>query len=166
MNAALILSELSYADSVEDIREGLDQLYNNSNINDKHSKNNNKPQWELLFCDTNSRPNQPSHFLAIQKNASPYDDALHVLVVVRGTKSMSDLITDGMMEAAEYEYAIPGEDENEIGVIQGKAHSGMVQSGKYLVERHEKLLQTLLKLSKKRKLEITLIGHSLGAGGK
>merc|ERR1719253_746371 len=40
----------------------------------------------------------------------------------------------------------------------------MVKSGKYLVERHRKLLRTLLKLSKKRKLEITLIGHSLGAG--
>ena len=64
VNEALILSELSYADSVEEIREGLDQLYNNSkNYSGKNKKNSNKPQWELLFCDTNSRPNQPSHFL-------------------------------------------------------------------------------------------------------
>jgi len=153
LNEALILSELSYADSVEEIRGGLEQLYSKKD----------KPQWELLFCDTESRPNEPSHFLAIQKNASPLDDALHVLMVVRGTKSMSDLITDAMMEATDYEYCLPGEG-GEDNIIQGKAHSGMVQSGKYLVERHQKLLQTLLKLSKKRKLEITLIGHSLGAG--
>ena len=64
VNEALILSELSYADSVEEIREGLDQLYNNSkNYSGKNKKNSNKPQWELLFCDTNSRPNQPSHVL-------------------------------------------------------------------------------------------------------
>ncbi|KAL7527514.1 hypothetical protein ACHAXR_001994, partial [Thalassiosira sp. AJA248-18] len=146
LNEALILSELSYADSVEEIRGGLERLYTGKN----------KPQWELLFCDTESRPNEPSHFVAIQKNAAPYDDALKVLIVVRGTKSMSDLITDAMMEATDYEYTIPGDGEG--NVIQGKAHSGMVQSGKYLVNRHQKLLETLLTLSKKRKLDITLIG--------
>jgi len=159
LNEALLLSELSYADGVDEIRNGLHRLYNNS-TNGK--KNMNKPQWELLFCDTESRPNQPSHFLAIQKNASSYDDRLHVLMVVRGTKNFSDLITDAMMEASDYEYAPP--DCKGGDVIKGKAHSGMQLSGKYLVDRHQKLLSTLLKLSKKRKLEVTLIGHSLGAG--
>ena len=158
LNEALILSELSYADSVEEIRVGLERIYNNSNSG--VTKKNNKPQWELLFCDTESRPNQPSHFLAIQKNASPYDDALHVLLVVRGTKSMSDLITDALMEASDYEYTPQGMSTT----IKGKAHGGMQSSGKYLVDRHQKLLSTLLQLSKKRKLQITVIGHSLGAG--
>ena len=158
LNEALILSELSYADSVEEIRVGLERIYNNSNSG--VIKKNNKPQWELLFCDTESRPNQPSHFLAIQKNASPYDDALHVLLVVRGTKSMSDLITDALMEASDYEYTPQGMSTT----IKGKAHGGMQSSGKYLVDRHQKLLSTLLQLSKKRKLQITVIGHSLGAG--
>jgi hypothetical protein len=157
LNEALILSELSYADSVDEIRVGLERIYNN---NSGTTKKNNKPQWELLFCDTESRPNQPSHFLAIQKNASPYDDALHVLLVVRGTKSMSDLITDALMEASDYEYTPQGMSTT----IKGKAHSGMQSSGKYLVDRHQKLLSTLLQLSKKRKLQITVIGHSLGAG--
>jgi hypothetical protein len=40
----------------------------------------------------------------------------------------------------------------------------MVKSGKYLVNRHQKLLSTLVGLSNKRKIEINLIGHSLGAG--
>lgn len=158
LNAALILSELSYADSVEDIRNGLQRVHSS----ERGAKKQHKPDWELLFCDTNSRPNQPSHYFAIQKNASPLDDTLHVLMVVRGTKTMSDLITDAMMDATDYEYRIPNSNE----IIRGKAHGGMLESGKYLVERHQKLLRTLLKLAKKRKLDITLIGHSLGAGGK
>jgi hypothetical protein len=88
-------------------------------------------------------------------------------MVVRGTKSMSDLITDAMMEASDYDYAIPGVAAAKVGqdaILRGKAHSGMQLSGKYLVNRHHTLLSTLLELSKKRKIEITLIGHSLGAG--
>ncbi|EED89758.1 predicted protein [Thalassiosira pseudonana CCMP1335] len=158
LNEALILSELSYADSVEEVREGLERM-SSAGSGDKGSRfkiksNKDKPQWELLFCDTESRPNQPSHFLAIQKNASKYDDTLHVLMVVRGTKSMSDLITDAMMEATDYEYRLGNAADGEGNAIKGKAHSGMVQSGKYLGEQ----------LSNKRKLEINLIGHSLGAG--
>jgi len=165
LNEALILSELSYADSVEEVREGLESLYaedwsdeesgGKSKKKDKRKTNSsNKAQWELLFCDTQSRPNEPSHFLAIQKNASQYDDTLHVLMVVRGTKSMGDLITDAMMEATDYEY----------DGVQGKAHVGITRSGEYLTKRHKKLLATLLQLSDKRKLDVTLIGHSLGAG--
>jgi hypothetical protein len=83
LNEALILSELSYADSVEEVREG-----------------------------------------------------------------------DLMMEATDYEY----------DGVRGKAHVGITRSGEYLTKRHKKLLATLLQLSDKRKLDITLIGHSLGAG--
>jgi hypothetical protein len=163
LNEALLLSELSYADGVEEVRAGLEALHRGG----REEKGNsiNKPQWELLFCDTESRPSEPSHFLAIQKNASPYDDVLHVLMVVRGTKSMSDLITDAMMAASDYEYAIPCEGKDgEDSILRGKAHSGMQLSGRYLVDRHLTLLSTLLQLSKKRKIDITLIGHSLGAG--
>jgi hypothetical protein len=161
LNEALMLSELSYADSVEEVRAGLESLYDVDRSGDDSGKSmkekgkiSGKAQWELLFCDTQSRPNEPSHFLAIQKNASDYDDTLHVLMVVRGTKSMSDLITDAMMEATDYEY----------NGVHGEAHSGMTRAGDYLTKRHVKLLATLLHLSDKRKLDITLVGHSMGAG--
>ena len=165
LNEALELSELSYADSVEEVREGLLRLSGSSgdgkssSIANRFKGVSNKPQWELLFCDIESRPGEPSHFLAVQKNASKYDDTLHVLMVVRGTKSMSDLMTDALLEATDYEYV--GENGD---VLRGKAHSGMVKAGKYLVQRHKKLLSTLVNLSNKRKIEINLIGHSLGAG--
>jgi hypothetical protein len=166
LNEALLLSELSYADSVEEVRDGLNRIYGSKDGDDKGTHVADrfkgkpiKPQWELLFCDVESRPNEPSHFLAIQRNASKYDDTLHVLMVVRGTKSMSDLMTDALLEAMNYECL----DKNGE-IIRGKAHSGMVKSGKYLVQRHQKLLSTLVGLSNKRKIEINLIGHSLGAG--
>jgi hypothetical protein len=165
LNEALLLSELSYADSVEEIREGLAQLCDRGgdkkggSIAERFRRKSGKPEWELLFCDVESRPNEPSHFLAVQKNASKYDDTLHVLIVVRGTKSMSDLMTDALIEATDYEYK-----DNKGEVLQGKAHSGMVRSGQFLVKRHQKLLSTLVGLSNKRKIEINLIGHSLGAG--
>ncbi|KAL7482511.1 hypothetical protein ACHAW6_008190 [Cyclotella cf. meneghiniana] len=166
LNEALLLSELSYADNVEEVRAGLSRMYGSEDVDDKGTHISDvfkgksiKPQWELLFCDIESRPNEPSHFLAIQRNASKHDDTLHVLMVVRGTKSMSDLMTDALLEATNYECR----DKNGE-IIRGKAHSGMVKSGKYLVQRHQKLLSTLVGLSNKRKIEINLIGHSLGAG--
>mmetsp|Transcript_12606 Transcript_12606/g.29780 ORF Transcript_12606/g.29780 Transcript_12606/m.29780 type:complete len:686 (+) Transcript_12606:199-2256(+) len=157
LNEALVLSELSYADTVEQVKDGLEVL--SGTANEESDGKGDKPEWELLFCDTESRPNKPSHFLAMQKNASRYDDTLHVLMVVRGTKSIGDLITDVMMQPADYECVA-----SDGRTVAGQAHDGIIESGRYLFLRHQKLLSTLLSLSKKRKLDITLIGHSLGAG--
>jgi hypothetical protein len=56
---------------------------------------------------------------------------------------MSDLITDAMMEATDYEYRLGNAADGEGNAIKGKAHSGMVQSGKYLGERKLVLGRTL-----------------------
>ena len=54
-----------------------------------------------------------------------------MLMVVYETKSMSDLITDAMMETTYYKYRVPGglEDKNN-NILRGKAQSGMVNLGK------------------------------------
>ena len=46
----------------------------------------------------------------------------------------------------------------------GKAHSFIVNSGKFIVEKHTHMLQEILRNSGKSKLKLTLVGHSLGAG--
>ena len=46
----------------------------------------------------------------------------------------------------------------------GKAHSGILNSGKWLVSEHKELLEKLRKLARKRGIKLTLVGHSLGAG--
>ena len=71
-------------------------------------------------------------------------------MVVRGTRTVSDALTDAMMEATDYR--------------GGKTHRGILQSGRYLVERHTELLEKLCQLAGKRKVKLTLVGHSLGAG--
>jgi hypothetical protein len=135
LNDALYLAEIAYNESAEAIKAGLDEL--------------NDPM-ELVYCTTEGEPRKPAHFIALKRNQSVWSSALEVVIVVRGTSSVTDAITDCICEAVDYR--------------GGKAHSGILDSGKYLVEKHMPLLQSLQKMSGKRKLKITLIGHSLGAG--
>lgn len=46
----------------------------------------------------------------------------------------------------------------------GKAHSFMVESGKYLANKHVELLKDLYESAGKSKVKLTLVGHLLGAG--
>lgn len=135
LNAALYLAELSYADSVEEVKEGL--------------KNTRYPV-ELVYCDTESEPGKPAHFIILKTNQSMWSSGLEVTLVVRGTQNVADALTDAYLEAADYR--------------GGKAHAGILESGKYLVEKHTELLEKLCKLANKRKVKLTLVGHSLGAG--
>jgi len=131
LNEALKLAELSYADSIEEIRDGL-------------------TSHELIYCQMESMPGKPSHFLAVKRGQSIFSRSLEVLMVVRGTKNIADMLTDALLDAADYR--------------GGKAHAGIMSSGKYLVERHSSAMESLLKVSKKNQIKLTIVGHSLGAG--
>lgn len=135
LNAALYLAELSYADNVEEVKEGLKKT---------------RYPVELVYCDTESKPGEPAHFIILRKNQSIWSSGLEVTLVVRGTRNAADALTDAYLEAVDYR--------------GGKAHAGILESGKYLVEKHTGLLEKLCKLANKRKVKLTLIGHSLGAG--
>jgi len=133
--SALYLAELSYADSLEEIQEGL---------------LNTKSPVELVYCDTESTPNEPAHFIVLKKEQSLWSNELEVVIVVRGTRSVSDALTDAFMEATDYR--------------GGKAHKGILESGRFLVGQHVELLEKLCKLANKKTVKLTLVGHSLGAG--
>lgn len=141
LNDALVLAKLSYADTVEEIREALDQ---------------NATPYELAYCNVKSKPGQPAHFLAVQRDqpeaASFFFNAesLHVTLVVRGTKSAADALTDLLCDTKDYQ--------------GGKAHSFILGSGRFIADKHRDLILELLRSSGKSKVEITIIGHSLGAG--
>jgi Lipase (class 3) len=145
LHTKLELAALAYSDSLVEIRSklALPSL-----------------QYELLYCAMDSYPGKPSHFVAIKKTDQSQskgrgfwksNDPLEVILVVRGTKTISDVITDLLSHPEDYR--------------GGKAHSGILQSGLYLAQRHDDLWQELFKLSgSRRKIKLTLIGHSLGAG--
>jgi hypothetical protein len=130
----MVLSALSYADSVEKIREQLRQEHNS----------------ELVYCSLVSRPNKPAHFIAVKRDQSKWSNELEILLVVRGTQSVTDVVTDLLCDAAPYR--------------GGLAHAGITTSGQWLVKKHTGLLDRLKKLTKKRKIKLTIVGHSLGAG--
>eukprot|EP00592_Proboscia_alata_P014162 CAMPEP_0194392408 /NCGR_PEP_ID=MMETSP0174-20130528/121681_1 /TAXON_ID=216777 /ORGANISM="Proboscia alata, Strain PI-D3" /LENGTH=590 /DNA_ID=CAMNT_0039187779 /DNA_START=39 /DNA_END=1811 /DNA_ORIENTATION=+ len=152
LNDALYLSELSYENSVEEIREGLKKF---GSVDPSSQRNNTiRGQWELIFCTIDSLPEKPSHYVAVKRDTSKSifgsTSTLQVLLVVRGTKSVEDVITNVLMEAVEYR--------------DGEAHAGIVRAGKYLVEKHKPLLESLLANGRQTKIDLLCIGHSLGAG--
>lgn len=146
LHNGLYLSQLSYADSVHDIRDGLASFMNNT--------------WELVYCKTEGLPREPAHFMAIKKEMKKQDGMtfpwqketsyLDVTIVVRGTKELGDLLSDGLLEAEDYR--------------DGKAHAGIAESGAYIVNKHIETLKRVLEASGRDKIRLSLVGHSLGAG--
>ncbi len=138
LNCALHLAETSYYNSEEKIKK---RLKDRTIMND---------EWEVIYCQVDSLPEKPSHFLAIKKGQSRWSSQLEVLVSVSGTNSVPDLLTDALLDDADYR--------------GGKAHAGILRSGRYLVNKHKELLLSLLEKSNKKQVKLTLVGHSLGAG--
>lgn len=128
------LADLAYSDTIDDLRDGLDQA---------------RKKWELVYFEPFSEPGRPSHFIALRKGQSKWNSTLDIVFAVRGTKDAKDLITDSLMHPVEYR--------------GGLAHDGIVKSGKYLCDKHTELLKDLVKLSGKKKINLSMIGHSLGA---
>ncbi|KAL7543119.1 hypothetical protein ACHAXR_012543 [Thalassiosira sp. AJA248-18] len=140
LHKALYLANLAYLDTVDEIKAGL-QVESS--------------EWELIHARLESAPGEPAHFIALRKDQALTSgplrrDYLDVLLVVRGTKDFSDVLSDGLLDAVEFR--------------GGYGHAGLVQSGKFLVNHHIDLLRTLLTMAEKEKIKLTLIGHSLGAG--
>jgi len=150
MHDALYLSQLAYMNSLDGIREQLKQFQDD--------------EWELAYGTTDSLPHMPAHFLMLHKNLAPLPrDAIQsilpwenrdssdltAVLVVRGTKDISDALADTMLTPVEYR--------------DGYAHGGILQNGKNLAERYLPKLKALLDHSGRQKMKLFLVGHSLGA---
>jgi hypothetical protein len=141
LNDFLDLALLCYADTADEIREGLDK---------------NKTPYDLVYANLRSSIGKPANFVAVkrdQKSSRPMKKIspnLRVIIGVRGTKSAADAITDLLCDTVDYK--------------GGKAHSYILESGKYVAEKHRGLLEELRVKAGKTKVKVTLIGHSLGAG--
>jgi len=135
LNSYARIAEIGYHDDMSSIRRDLLEKFG----------------YEVIYCQMDSLPGQPSHFLAVKKGQSSWtSSSLDMLLCVRGTKTITDVITDLLADAVDYR--------------GGKAHSGILRSGKFLAEKHMDTFQQFLKASGKKKINLTLVGHSLGAG--
>lgn len=141
LNDFLDLAQLCYAATADAIRDGLA---------------NNKTPYDLVYVNVRSSPGQPANFVAVKRDQSSsrplkkVSPNLRVIIGVRGTASAADAITDLLCDTVDYK--------------GGKAHSFILESGKYVAEKHRGLLEELRVKSGKKKVKVTLIGHSLGAG--
>ncbi|OEU07902.1 alpha/beta-hydrolase [Fragilariopsis cylindrus CCMP1102] len=134
LNEKLKLTDLAYEDTIDEIRDRLDIEYNS----------------ELVYCSLESLPNKPAHFIAVKRDQSPRSKELEVLLVVCGTKRITDIITDLICDATVYR--------------EGFAHYGIRDSGQWIANEHSDLFEKLRVLANKKKIKLTLLGHSLGAG--
>lgn len=132
----MYLSQLSYADTCEDVYE--------------YAKTFRNDTWKVVDCTTKSKPFQPAGYLMVPRETDPDQDFVEVVLVVRATKEFSDIISDALLEAAEYR--------------QGKTHQGMMESGRFLHDKYKEQLFEILETSGKSKLKLMIIGHSLGGG--
>ena len=158
LHDALYLSQLAYVDTVEEVQAGLEK-YDGA-------------KFELVFCTTESTPVVPAHFMVVKKEPKskrphkpkswslPWSKSKHgdhkkkeyveIVLSIRGTKTVEDMFSDALLECTEYR--------------GGKAHDGVCASGLSIVEKHTALILRVLKMSGRKKVRLTLLGHSLGAG--
>ncbi|CAJ1960971.1 unnamed protein product [Cylindrotheca closterium] len=151
LHDALYLSQLAYVNSISEFRAGLHDFQHGT--------------WELAYGSTESLPAKPANFLLVHKNPAPLHDAyfesvlpweskkgneLQVALVVRGTKNLPDILADMTLDLEDYR--------------GGKAHGGILISGRALVDFYAPKLKELLKHSGRDVIRLYIVGHSLGAG--
>jgi Lipase (class 3) len=145
---AIPLTQLAYADTMDEIQKGLQTL---------SSDPGGQYHYELIQCDLNSAPAQPAHFYAIRtdRNTGKHDSDTYidVVVVIRGTKTVADAITDLLCDTQPYHH-------------WGKAHSYILESGRYIANLYKTIFLNLLTSTEKNvsQINVTIYGHSLGAG--
>lgn len=150
---ALFVSYLSYTTSCNEVF--------------KFGQQFGRDEWALRNCTMESQPHNPAHFVAVRKifekpSLGPLEflnapiralgnfDSLEVALVIRGTKTVGDMLTDAVLKPAEYR--------------GGKAHDGILRAALRVVETYRDDLKALLEASGRKKMKLWLTGHSLGAG--
>ena len=138
LHEQLQLTDLAYADTREEIRQCLDEKYD----------------AELVYCSMDSSfPNQPAHYIAVKRDqaaarSSSSSSPLEIFLVVRGTKDLTDVITNLLCETQPYR--------------NGSAHAGILTSGQWIAAQHTELFDKMRILANTQTIKLTVLGHSLG----
>lgn len=151
LHDALYLAQLAYVNKMSEFRAGLGDFQQGT--------------WELAYGTTESLPTMPANFLLVHKYPAPFHDEyvesvlpwekrkeneLQIALVVRGTKNLPDVIADATLGVEDYR--------------GGKAHGGILVSGKALADFYAPKLKELLMHSGRDVVRLYIVGHSLGAG--
>ena len=158
----LYLMEVAYLPTEKLIKEHVNKFRNGT--------------YEVVSAITSGTPTEPAHFVMIPKKVNgkklgdipkeksiaefwnditneitkSSSNTLEVVLAIRGTGDLGDIISDSMLNATAYRH--------------GMAHDGISRSGKYIVGKYIDEIKKLLQASGRSRAEVTLIGYSLGAG--
>jgi Lipase (class 3) len=129
----------------------------------------------LLYAQETSAPWLPAHFLLhLHEAAQNHDDddddnALHVLLVIRGTSSWAELLWTALLgSCGSYVKESPScqVDPTEPfvyhGMIHGQVHAYFMECGRALVQLHHERLAQYCRALGKTHVRMTCVGHSLG----
>mmetsp|Transcript_21526 Transcript_21526/g.31692 ORF Transcript_21526/g.31692 Transcript_21526/m.31692 type:complete len:482 (-) Transcript_21526:1614-3059(-) len=112
-----------------------------------------KMSFDLLRFDQSTEPGRVGHYIAINHVEKV------VLIGLKGTSTISDVLTDIMGDGADYYLESPF-DENYTSK-QIRAHEGILTAALTMADETQKLIEKLFLPCKYR---VLITGHSLGAG--
>lgn len=138
LHDALYLMQIAYLPTYERVEEEMSNFRNGS--------------YELLAAVTKTivAANEPAHFIILPKVRRQSSSVIEIVIAVRGSGEINDFVTDSMMNATKYR--------------SGKAHDGIVKSGRYLANTYISKIQELKDAIGVDTVKVTLVGYSLGAG--
>uniref|UniRef100_A0A7R9WSI3 Fungal lipase-type domain-containing protein n=1 Tax=Craspedostauros australis TaxID=1486917 RepID=A0A7R9WSI3_9STRA len=171
LHDALYLSQLAYVDSLQVFADGLRRFHNNS-WQLVYGSTESRPNYPANFLLVHKQmapmhEKKPRHHADAMQSIMPWEskpwleyeedadsngrsNEIEVVLVVRGTKELTDVLSDGMLEPVPYR--------------DGFAHGGILQGGLELAEEHLPKLRQLLEHSGRERIKLYIVGHSLGAG--
>ena len=182
LSEGLFVAKLAYVDDCTKIQEYLTSFHNNSwiLINCTTQAQPFQPAHFLAIRNDQStdgtKRNFPMHYMGRRSSdtttASSWTTMLwenirdtlnltldrpmelEAMLVICGTKDFADMMSDALLEPTPYGNATHA----------GLAHSGIFKSAQYIHSTYRDFLENLLQKSKRSKLKLWLIGHSLGGG--
>ena len=156
LHDALYLMQIAYLPSDERIKNEVNKFRNGT--------------YEVVYTETTGQPTEPAHFIMIPKveeatiqeedrssvsisnlvGSSRQESVLEIIIALRGSGDIGDFVSDSMLNATSYR--------------SGVAHDGILKSGKFLAKLHIEKIRELWKVSGRDRVQVLLVGYSLGAG--
>mmetsp|Transcript_65545 Transcript_65545/g.142248 ORF Transcript_65545/g.142248 Transcript_65545/m.142248 type:complete len:640 (-) Transcript_65545:186-2105(-) len=125
------IADVAYSKSLAEVKEVMSSIWTGW-------------EWDVPVFVSEARPGKPAHLLVVRKPDKEGNGG-RVVLAVRGTHEVADVLTDALMDTHEFE--------------NGYAHAGVVRAATDLCEMYGKYLSEF----EEKGYEIVIEGHSLGA---
>jgi len=137
LNTYFHYADLAYNEDKTEIKEAL--------ANPQHGGE----PYEVIHTKLQSEPHNPAFIVAVKRDTVEKKDGCEILLAIRGTAGIEDVITDVLCESVEYR--------------DGRAHNGILESGRNIAKQFKEFLDKFIDdLSVQGVVKVLMVGHSLG----